>query len=568
MVKISPKRLSPIFLAVVLILPTVLVEQATPASQKRPRKTAQAAKTYIPKDLEDCFSQLDKKLTAKDRQIIASTSEEGLWEYHFGFGTGLRNEWGLWAHSRLAQYFEALGVDHPEEMSSIIIKSYWRRLNHQDLKLEEQLAEYRAKREKAKKDEEIEKERVTKVFQEIPRLMLGYTYSRDHVPVVRMPRRNRNELRARFIAPLDKGVFITAREILDNSALDSTYKLVPYFLEDRDQKIHPIRIPEIKDILDAVVIGDWSWFVGKNKEGPALVGIKESERRKLALPRNDEIPQLGISGDNLLLIYPKSVLRRKGDDWETLYSGDIKLPWSGPPPRQYGDRIYFRDEGRGENEKRLWSLELKNAPRLASVDEDTGLVGPSGPRWENSFSYCVTRDGTLWATFGEGSDKKSLVCRKPDGTYGIATINDGVQFKGGLLGEEIDREGPEGTAIISGGWKRMGEPPNPDPEKSGPSISAIVEDPQDELIGVGDEGLYRISHGRITRLLAFKNTHQQIPYDKSFLQWSWDPSNIVILGNDNYLISGAFGGIYLLNRQNGEWRFQVLDQKLGESRVW
>lgn len=412
-------------------------------------------------------------LSAGDRKMMASKTEKDLWEYHLGLGTGLRNEWGLWAHSRLAQYFEALGVDHPEEMSSIIIKSYWRRLNHQDIKLEEQLAEYRADVEKGKKDEEVEKERVAKVFQEIPRLMLGYTYSRDHLPVVRMPRRDRNELRARFIAPFDNGVFITAREILDNSGLDSTYKLVPYFFDDRDQKIHPIRIPEIKDILDAVVIGEWSWFVGKNKESPALVGIKGTERRNVALPRSDEIPQLGISGDNLLLVYSKSVLRRKGDDWETLYSGDIKLPWSGPPPRHYGDKIYFRDEGSGENEKRLWFLALQNPRRLTSVDEDTGLVGPSGPRWENSFSYCVTHDGTLWATFGEGFEKKSLLCRRPDGTYGIATINDDVQFKGGLLGEDIDGEGPEVTAITSGGWKRMGEPPNPDSEKSGPSIFAL-----------------------------------------------------------------------------------------------
>src|SRR5207247_1461420 len=125
-----------------------------------------------------------------------------------------------------------------------------------------------------------------------------YMYSRDHVPVLRMPRRNRNELRARFIAPFDNGVFITAREILDNSGLDSTYKLIPYFLDNRDQKLHAIRIPEIKDILDAVVIGEWSWFVGKNKEGPALVGIKDSERRNFALPRSDEIPQLGITDDN------------------------------------------------------------------------------------------------------------------------------------------------------------------------------------------------------------------------------------------------------------------------------
>jgi len=554
---------------VTLAASIALVEGAESPRQKPARKKpAQTTRAYIPKDLEDCFAQLDKILTDKDRQEIASKSEEDLLlEYHFGWGTGLRNDWGLWAHSRLAKYFEELGVDHPEEMSSIIIKSYWRRLNHQDIKLEGQVAEYRADVEKEKKEQEVEKERVVRVFHEIPRLMLGYTYNHGSVPVVTMPRRNKNELRARFIAPFDNGIFITAREFLGNSGLASTYKLVPYLL-DRDQMIHAIRIPEIKDILDAVIVGDWSWFVGKNKENGVLLAIKGSERKNVALPRSDEIPQLGISGDNLLLVYSKSVLRRTGDDWETLYSGDIKLPWSGPPPRHYGDKIYFRDEGSGENQKRLWVVELKNPPRLVSVAEDTGLVGPNGPRWENSFSYCVTRDGTLWTTFGEGYAKKSLVCRKPDGDYRIATINDDIQFRGGLFGEDLYPEGSEQTAITLDRSKRSGELPNRPSEKSGPSISAIVEASENELIGVGDKGLYRISNGQITRLLAFKNTHQSVPYGKSFLQWEWDPSNILILGDDNYLISGAFGGIYSLNRHKDEWRFHALDQKLGEPVVW
>jgi len=79
---------------VTLAASIALVEGAESPRQKPARKKpAQTTRAYIPKDLEDCFAQLDKILTDKDRQEIASKSEEDLLlEYHFGWGTGLRND--------------------------------------------------------------------------------------------------------------------------------------------------------------------------------------------------------------------------------------------------------------------------------------------------------------------------------------------------------------------------------------------------------------------------------------------------------------------------------------------
>ena len=59
--------------------------------------------------------------------------------YHRTIGMWMRNNWGLWRGSRLKQYFNNLGVNHPDDMSAIILTSFWRHLHKQPIKLEEQI---------------------------------------------------------------------------------------------------------------------------------------------------------------------------------------------------------------------------------------------------------------------------------------------------------------------------------------------------------------------------------------------------------------------------------------------
>ncbi len=81
---------------------------------------------YIPRDIEDCFSQLDSILAFKNRRgIIAQPNRESMSKYHFGLGMWLRNNWGLWSGSRLERYFYARGVYHPDNMSGAILEYYY-----------------------------------------------------------------------------------------------------------------------------------------------------------------------------------------------------------------------------------------------------------------------------------------------------------------------------------------------------------------------------------------------------------------------------------------------------------
>jgi len=93
---------------------------------------------YIPKNLEECFLELDKLLKPKDIEAIKNLKDRNeTILYHHGFGTWLRNNWGLWGGSRLQQYLIAKGLSHPDNMSATILEFYYDWLNGQHEKWKE-----------------------------------------------------------------------------------------------------------------------------------------------------------------------------------------------------------------------------------------------------------------------------------------------------------------------------------------------------------------------------------------------------------------------------------------------
>lgn len=85
---------------------------------------------YIPKDLEDCFVQLDTLLSAEDKEVIKKLERSGeTIRFHHGLGMWLRNNWGLWTGSRLQKYFMDKGFRQPDDMSALILGYYYDWLN-------------------------------------------------------------------------------------------------------------------------------------------------------------------------------------------------------------------------------------------------------------------------------------------------------------------------------------------------------------------------------------------------------------------------------------------------------
>jgi hypothetical protein len=45
-------------------------------------------------------------------------------------GRWMRNNWGLWRKSLLSQYFKDIGISDPDEMSSEILKAFYKSFNN------------------------------------------------------------------------------------------------------------------------------------------------------------------------------------------------------------------------------------------------------------------------------------------------------------------------------------------------------------------------------------------------------------------------------------------------------
>lgn len=98
---------------------------------------------YIPKDLEDCFKQIDSFWSDSLRNEVKQWTEDDFTgRAHMGFGMWMRNNWQLWGGSRLSAYFNKMGIYHPDDMSGIILTSYHRYLRSAPIELEAQIKIY------------------------------------------------------------------------------------------------------------------------------------------------------------------------------------------------------------------------------------------------------------------------------------------------------------------------------------------------------------------------------------------------------------------------------------------
>ena len=84
-----------------------------------------------PKNLTECIQMLDKNLKKEDKEYIKTlTEDEFFMESHFTIGMGIRNEWIRGGNPELVKFFLDQGVKHPDDMSAMILTSYYRYLTN------------------------------------------------------------------------------------------------------------------------------------------------------------------------------------------------------------------------------------------------------------------------------------------------------------------------------------------------------------------------------------------------------------------------------------------------------
>lgn len=90
-----------------------------------------AALPRQPESLEEATSLLIEEMSKKDRHYVAMRSENDLIMFHMGWGTGIRNRFGLWSGN--TKLLSSCGHRwmHPDGASSVIIHSVWKRLREE-----------------------------------------------------------------------------------------------------------------------------------------------------------------------------------------------------------------------------------------------------------------------------------------------------------------------------------------------------------------------------------------------------------------------------------------------------
>lgn len=94
-----------------------------------------------PRDLDRALDALENKLTQKDIAWFRGRPESELPKLHLTLGGWIRSRWCGRPESPLMQWFKARRVNHADDMSELVLRSFHRRLNGHPIDLEEQLAQ-------------------------------------------------------------------------------------------------------------------------------------------------------------------------------------------------------------------------------------------------------------------------------------------------------------------------------------------------------------------------------------------------------------------------------------------
>jgi hypothetical protein len=95
-----------------------------------------------PTNLDECFIALKEMLPPEDIQVFSEMKINEIARLHHGLGRWIRNNWDLWQGGALAEYFKSLGLSHPDDMSGLILESFWHHLRNEPLDIAAQIKAY------------------------------------------------------------------------------------------------------------------------------------------------------------------------------------------------------------------------------------------------------------------------------------------------------------------------------------------------------------------------------------------------------------------------------------------
>lgn len=89
-------------------------------------RAAAAENTTWPRTVDEAVARILADMSAADKEKIRTTQKDDLILFHHGWGTGIRNQFGLWQGN--PELMAACHATHPDDASMVIIEAVWRKL--------------------------------------------------------------------------------------------------------------------------------------------------------------------------------------------------------------------------------------------------------------------------------------------------------------------------------------------------------------------------------------------------------------------------------------------------------
>lgn len=89
----------------------------------------------LPVTLEQTVEDIISSLSEEDKKTVKEDKHCNLIRYHHGWGTGIRNNYGLWrGNTKLLRSVCEGKKCHPDDASTIIIYGVWNKLNNRSVR--------------------------------------------------------------------------------------------------------------------------------------------------------------------------------------------------------------------------------------------------------------------------------------------------------------------------------------------------------------------------------------------------------------------------------------------------
>jgi hypothetical protein len=124
---------------------------------------------YIPKDLPDAISELNKLTDESSREKFKKmTEQDAEHKLFFSLGRWISSNWSLYEGSRFSQYLKEVGITFPDDQAISVILAWHRTLNKKEINFKEirdRLVDKRKKEqeERIRNKQTIIKEEIKKV---------------------------------------------------------------------------------------------------------------------------------------------------------------------------------------------------------------------------------------------------------------------------------------------------------------------------------------------------------------------------------------------------------------------